>query len=72
MPVGSTLISLAGTFGNNAFSSAAFPTGGNPSFGQSIPVQDTIPTQGTNLGTSSASQPWNSWQGSVPSFRMSI
>jgi hypothetical protein len=57
MLVGSTLFSLARTFGNNSFSSADFPTGGNPSFGQSIPVQGTIPTQGANLGTSSTSRP---------------
>jgi hypothetical protein len=72
MPVGSTPFSLIGTFGNNAFSSAAFPTGGNPSFGQSIPMQGTIPAQGANLGTSSTSGPWNSWQGSVPSSGMLI
>jgi hypothetical protein len=61
IPVGLTPFSLAETFGNNAFSSAAFPTGGNPSFGQSIPMQGTIPAQGANLGTSFASGPWNSW-----------
>jgi hypothetical protein len=59
MLVGSTPFSLAGTFGNNAFSSATFPTWGNPSFGQSIPMQDTIPAQGANLGNSSALGPWN-------------
>jgi hypothetical protein len=59
-------------FGNNAFSSATFRTGGNPSFVQHIPMQGTIPTQGANLGTSSASGPWNSWQGSIPLSRMSI
>jgi hypothetical protein len=42
--VGSKLFSLIGMFGNNAFSSTAFSTGGNPSFGQSIPMQGTIPT----------------------------
>jgi hypothetical protein len=67
MLVGSTPFSLAETFGNNAFSSVAFPTGGNPSFGQSTPMQGTIPAQGENLGTSSTSRPWNSWQGSIPS-----
>jgi hypothetical protein len=72
MPVGSTPFSLARTFGNNAFSSVTFPNGGNPSFGQSIPMQGTIPAQGTNLGTSSTSGPWNSWQGSVPSSGMPI
>jgi hypothetical protein len=50
----------------------AFPTGGNPSFGQSIPMQGTIPAQGAHPGTSSASGPWNSWQGSIPSSGMSI
>jgi hypothetical protein len=55
MPVGSTPFSLFGAFGKNAFSSAAFPTRGNPSF-----------------GTCSALGPWNYWQGSIPSSRMSI
>jgi hypothetical protein len=43
MSVSSTPFSLFGAFGNNAFSSAAFPTGGNPGLGQSIPMQGTIP-----------------------------
>jgi hypothetical protein len=72
MPVGSTPFSLAGTFGNNAFSSTTFLTGGNPSFGHSIPMQGTIPAQGANPGTSFALGPWNFGQGSVLSFRMSI
>ena len=72
MSVGYTLFYLAGTFGNNAFSLVAFPTGGNPSFGQSIPMQGTIAAQGENLGTSSTSGPWNSWQGSIPSSGMPI
>jgi hypothetical protein len=67
MPVGSTLFSWNGTFGNNTFSSAAFPTGGNPIFGQSTPVQGIIPTQGENLAG-----PCNSGQGYVPSSGMSI
>jgi hypothetical protein len=49
MPVGSTPFSWNKNFGNNTFSSAAFLTGGNPIFGQSTPMQDTIPTQGANL-----------------------
>jgi hypothetical protein len=44
MIVGSTLFSLIRAFGINTFSSAAFSTRGNPSFGQSIPMQGTIPT----------------------------
>jgi hypothetical protein len=72
MPVGLTPFYLIGTFGNDAFSSAAFPTGGNPSFGQSIPMQGTIPAQGENLGTSSTSGPWNSWQRSIPLSGMPI
>jgi hypothetical protein len=72
MPVGSIPFSLFGAFGNNAFSSAAFSTGGNPGFGQPIPLQGTILAQGAHPGTSSASGPWNSWQGSVPSSGMSI
>jgi hypothetical protein len=43
MPVGSTWFSWKGTFGNNTFSSASFPTAGNPIFGQSTLVQGTIP-----------------------------
>jgi len=61
MTVGSTPFSLFDAFGNNAFSLAAFPTGGNHGFRQTIPMQCTIPAQGANLGTSSASGPWNSW-----------
>jgi hypothetical protein len=61
-----------GVFGNNTFSSASFSTRGNPSFGQPIPMQGTIPVQGAHPRTSSASGPWNSWQGSVPSSGMSI
>jgi hypothetical protein len=38
MPVGLTLFSLNETFGNNTFSSVAFPIGGNLIFGQSTPV----------------------------------
>jgi hypothetical protein len=70
--VGSTPFSLFGAFGNNAFSSAAFLTGGNPGYGQPNPMQGTIPAQGANPGIPSAPGPWNSWQGSVPSSGMSI
>jgi hypothetical protein len=42
--------SLFGAFGNNAFSSAAFSTGGNPSFGQQNLVQGTIPSQRVTTG----------------------
>jgi hypothetical protein len=72
MSVGSTLFSLFGAFGNNTFSSSTFPTGGNPGFGQPIPMQGTIPAQGAHPGTSSTAGPWNSWQGSVPLSGMSI
>jgi hypothetical protein len=72
MPVGSTLFYLFGMFGNNAFSLSTFLTGGNPSFRQPIPMQGIIPAQGENPGTSSASGPWNSWQGSVPSLGILI
>jgi hypothetical protein len=72
MLVGSTPFSLFGAFGNNAFSSAAFSTGGNPDFGQSIPMQGTIPAQGAHPGNSFATRPWNYWQGSVPSSGMLI
>jgi hypothetical protein len=63
---------LFGAFGNNAFSLSTFPTGGKPGFGQPIPMQGTILAQGENPGTSFASGPWNSWQGSVPSLGMPI
>jgi hypothetical protein len=72
MLVGSTPFSLFIVFGNNAFSSATFPTGDNPGFGQPFPMQGTIPAQGANPGTSSTSRPWNSWQGSIPSSGMPI
>jgi hypothetical protein len=67
MMVGSTSFSWNETFGNNTFSSATFSTGGNPIFGQSTPVQGTIPAQGENLAG-----PWNLGQGSVPSSGMPI
>jgi hypothetical protein len=57
MSVGSTPFSLFGAFGNNAFSLVAFPTRGNPGYGQPNPMQGTIPAQGANPGTSSASGP---------------
>jgi len=38
MSVGSTPFSLFDAFGNNAFSSAAFLTGGNPSYEKPIPM----------------------------------
>jgi hypothetical protein len=60
MQVGLTPFSLFDVFGNNVFLSATFPTGGNPSFRQPIPMQGTIPAQGAHPGTSSASGPWNS------------
>jgi hypothetical protein len=55
------MFSLFDVFGNNTFSSPAFLTGGNPSYGQPIPMQGTIPVQGENPRTSSTSGPWNSW-----------
>jgi hypothetical protein len=61
MPVGLTPFSLFNVFGNNAFSSVAFLTRGNPGYGQPIPMQGTIPAQGENPGTSSTLGPWNSW-----------
>jgi hypothetical protein len=42
MPVCSTLFSLTEMIGKSTFSLSSFPTGGNPSFGQSIPMQGTI------------------------------
>jgi hypothetical protein len=60
MLVWSTSFSLFGAFSNNAFLSATFSSGGNPSYGQPNPMQGTIPAQGENLGTSSASIPFNS------------
>jgi hypothetical protein len=67
MSVGSTSFSWNGTFGNNTFSSSDFPTWGNPIFGQSTPVQGTIPAQGAHIA-----RPWNSGQGSIPSSEMPI
>jgi hypothetical protein len=67
MSVGSTPFSWNKTFGNNTFSSDAFLTGGNPLFGQSTPVQGTIPAQGKNLAG-----PWNLAEGSIPSSEMLI
>jgi hypothetical protein len=61
MSIGSTPFYLFGVFGNNAFLSATFPTGGNPDFRQPIPMQSTIPTQGAHPATSSIVGPWNSW-----------
>jgi hypothetical protein len=46
MLVGLTPFSLFGAFGNNAFLSVIFPTGGNPSYRQHNPMQGTIPAQG--------------------------
>jgi hypothetical protein len=54
LPVGSSPFVWNGTFGNNTFTSTAFPSGGTPIFGQSTPVQGTIPAPGAHiLG------PWN-------------
>jgi hypothetical protein len=49
MSVGSKSFSWNETFGNNTFSSTAFPSGGNPIFGQSTPAQDTIPAPGAHI-----------------------
>jgi hypothetical protein len=65
-PMGSLSFSLFGMFGNNAFSSAAISTGGNPGFGSQNPAQGTIPAQGAHTSQG----PWNLWQGSVPSSGM--
>jgi hypothetical protein len=65
MPVGSTLFSWNGMFGNNTFSLVAFSTGANPTFGQSTPAQGTVLAQGEHIVG-----PWNSGQGSIPSSRM--
>jgi hypothetical protein len=67
LPVGSSPFVWNGTFGNNAFASTSFPSGGNPIFGQSTPAQGTIPAPGAHIPG-----PWNSGQGSVPSSGMSF
>jgi hypothetical protein len=72
MLIGSTSFYLFSAFGNNTFSSAAFPIVGNSGYRQPNLMQGTIPTQGANPGTSSALEPWNSWQGSVPSLGILI
>jgi hypothetical protein len=64
-PVGSSPFVWNTTVGNNTFSSAAFPSGGTPIFGQSTPAQGTIPALGADIPG-----PWNSAQGSVPSSGM--
>jgi hypothetical protein len=65
MPVGSTPFVWNETFGNNTFSSTAFPSRGNPIFGQSTPTQGTIPVEGAHIAG-----PWTLGQGSVPSSVM--
>lgn len=72
MPVGSTLFSLFGAFGHNAFSSAIVSARGNPDYGQPHLIQGTIPAQGANLGIPSSQGPWNPWQGPVPLSGMSV
>jgi hypothetical protein len=72
MSVGSTPFSLFGVFGSNALLLATFPTGGNPSFRQPIPMQGTIPAEGAHPGTSSTAGIWNSWQGLVPTLGVLI
>jgi hypothetical protein len=62
--------SLFSAFGKNAFSLAAFSTGGNPNFGQHKPVQGTILSQGATTGVYFTHGVWNPWQGSVPSQGM--
>jgi hypothetical protein len=66
-PVGLSPFVWNGTFGNNTFTSAAFPSRGTPIFGQSTPAQGTIPALGAHIPG-----PWNSGQGSVPSSRMPL
>jgi hypothetical protein len=61
LPVGSSPFVWNGTFGNNTFTPAAFPSRGTPIFGQSNPSQGTIPVLGAHIPG-----PWNSGQGSVP------
>jgi hypothetical protein len=65
--IGSSPFVWNGTFGNNTFTSTAFPSEGTPIFGQSTPAQGTIPALGAHIPG-----PWNSGQGSVPSSRMSF
>jgi hypothetical protein len=67
MPIVSSLFSWNGMFGNNTFTSTAFPSRGTPIFGQSIPVQGTILAPRAHIV-----EPWNSGQGSVPSSGMSL
>jgi hypothetical protein len=67
LPVVSSPFVLNETFGNNAFTSTTFPSGGTPIFGQSTLAQGTIPAPGAHIPG-----PWNSGQGSVPSSGMSF
>jgi hypothetical protein len=55
MSVGLTPFFWNRIFGNNTFSSVAFPCRGNPIFGQSTPTQGTISAQGAHIAG-----PWNS------------
>jgi hypothetical protein len=57
MSVGSTPFVWNRTFGNNTFSSTAFPSRSNPIFGQSTPAQGTIPASGAHIAG-----PWNPGQ----------
>jgi hypothetical protein len=66
-PVGSSPFLWNGSFGNNTLTSAAFPSGGTPIFGQFTPAQGTIPALGAHIPG-----PWNSAQGSVPSSGMPV
>jgi hypothetical protein len=65
--VGSSPFIWNGMYGNNTFTSVAFPSGGTPIFGQSTPTQGTIPALGAHIPG-----PWNSGQGSVPSSGMPV
>jgi hypothetical protein len=65
MLVGSSPFVWNRTFGKNTFASTAFPSGGTPIFGQSTPVQGTIPAPGAHT-----TGPWNSGKGFFPSSRM--
>jgi hypothetical protein len=67
MRVSSSPFVWNGTFGNNTFTSIAFPSRGTPIFGQSTPEQGTIPAPRAHIAG-----PWNSGQGFIPFSGMSF
>jgi hypothetical protein len=70
--VGSFLFCLFGAFGNNAFSSFVFSSGGNPYLNQPNPMKGFVPSQGMMEGTTSFLGLGNLEQGFIPMQGMPI